>query len=381
MTMIPRIAQLLPAAMLLTCGLSHAAEAPPKQGKTPAWLAGKPLATWFAIPGTAGAGGAPVNDYSGMAFKPATSEIIIAAAGGHGGSNDNRVVSIDLRADAPTWVQRCAPSPERAQNVAYNPDGKPASRHTYATSLYVPSLDRVMLVGCRFTWPGGHDHPKLDGFDLAANRWDPAGTWPDVQGGYGVVADPVSGDLWTSGLCRWNPTSKAWSSPITKRARNGVRFPWAFDSKRKQLFGLNIGDGQGYGDMAVVTAVRVPVAGDASIQVAIKPGDALEQFKKDRPVYAGMDYDPTGDRFLFCNNSAKENAGRVYVVTPKEGDEWEMSILALGAGQPPPPSGGAGINNRFRYAPGLGGFVLLANGKEDLYFLRTDGQSQGKVRK
>ncbi|HOX05913.1 MAG TPA: hypothetical protein PK280_05890 [Planctomycetota bacterium] len=362
------------ALMALCAGTASPAA---EEVKTPAWLAGKALNEWLPIEGTAGAGGAPVNDFCGMAFRPGTCEIVIAAAGGHGGSNDNRVVSIDLRADAPKWVQRCAPSADRAQNVAYNADGKPTSRHTYHSSLYVPSLDRVMLVGNRFTWPGAHEHPKLDGFDLAANKWDPAGTWPDVPkgGGYGVVADPATGDLWTQGLMKWTPATKTWSSPITKRARNGVRFPYAFDTKRNQIFGLNVGDGQGYGDMNVVTAVRVPAAGNESIQVTIKPGEALEQFKKDKPVYSGMDYDPDGDRFLFYNGVEKADAGRIYAVKPADGNEWEMSILTLGPGSKhPPPAGGAGINNRFRYAPGLKGFVLLASGKENLYFIRTAGK-------
>jgi len=368
---------LVSAAGLAGVQLARAGE----EVKTPAWLAGKALNEWLPIEGTAGAGGAPVNDFSGMAFKPGTCEIVIAAAGGHGGSNDNRVVSIDLRADAPKWVQRCAPSADRAQNVAYNADGKPTSRHTYQCSLYVPSLDRVMLVGNRFTWPGAHEHPKLDGFDLAANKWDPAGTWPDVPkgGGYGVVADPATGDLWTGGLMKWTAATKTWSSPIAKRARNGVRFPYAFDTKRNQLFGLNAGDGQGYNDMNVVTAVRVPAAGNESIQVTIKPGEALEQFKKDKPVYSGMDYDPDGDRFLFYNGVEKADAGRIYVIKPADGNEWEMSILALGPGsKSPPPAGGAGINNRFRYAPGLKGFVLLASGKAELCFIRTADSKNAK---
>jgi len=119
--------------------------------KPPAWLAGKPLDEWFAIKGTSGAGGAPVDDFCGMAFKESSSEIIIAAAGGHGGSRDNRVVSIDLRADAPTWVVRHAASPGASKDAAYNPDGQPASRHTYHCSHYVAAVDRVMIFGCRFT--------------------------------------------------------------------------------------------------------------------------------------------------------------------------------------------------------------------------------------
>lgn len=345
----------------------------------PKWLAGKPVNAWLPIPNTSGAGGAAACAFSGMTLKPSTSEVIIAAAGGHGDSSDNRVVSIKLSADAPQWVQRCAPSTQLTENVAYYADGKPNSRHTYHATQYVPSLDRVMLVGCRFTWPGAHEHPKLDGFDLNTNKWDPAGTWPDVPKGqgYGVVQNPATGDLYTQTLAMWSPATKAWSHPITKRAPAGVRFPYAFDTRRNQIFGLNAGDGQGYGDMNVLTAVRAPVPGKESMQVTFKPGDALEQFKKDKPVYCGMDYDPDNDRFLFYNGVEKADAGRIYIIKPNESNAWEISILACDpSSTPPPPAGGAGVNNRFRYVPQLKGFVLLATRDADLYFIRTAGDKK-----
>ncbi|MDD4890042.1 MAG: hypothetical protein PHU85_08935 [Phycisphaerae bacterium] len=344
-----------------------------RAGGDPAWLSGKPADVWFPIDKTSGAGGAPVDDFSGMTVKESTSELIIAAAGGHGGSNDNRVVSIDLRADAPAWILRHKPSTTRPHDVAYNPDGLPASRHTYQATLYVPSLDRVMLVGCRFTWPGAHEFPKVDGFSLKDNTWDPAGTYPDIPrgGGYGVVTDIATGDVWTQTLLKWDAATGKWSRPITKASPAGVRFPWAFDAKRSQLFGLNYGDGQGYGG-AAVSAVRAPVKGSESMQVTFKPGEALTQFTKDAPTYAGMDYDPGRDRFLFYCGQGVGGAGRVYVITPNDGNVWDMSLYAFGPGSSPPPAaGGAGINNRFRYLPGLKGFVLLASGKSNLYFIRT----------
>jgi hypothetical protein len=340
---------------------------------SPAWLAGKPLDTWFVITGTSGAGGAPADQFSGMTAKESTSEIIVAAAGGHGGSCDNRVVSIDLRADAPAWVLRHAPSTTAPHDVAYNPDGLPASRHTYHATLYVASLDRVMLFGCRFTWPGAHEFPKVDGFNLKTNTWDPAGTYPDIPrgGGYGVVKDSVTGDVWTQALMKWSAAANTWSSPITKPASVGVRFPWAFDAKRSQLFGLNIGDGQGYGDLKAFSAVRAPVKGSQSIQVTFNPDAALSQFIKDAPTYAGMDYDPDHDRFLFYGGQG-DAAGRIYVITPNDGNVWDMTLYAFGPGSSPPPAaGGAGVNNRFRYLPGLKGFVLMPNAKNDLHFIRT----------
>jgi hypothetical protein len=340
--------------------------------REPAWMAGKPLNEWFAIPGTTGAGGAPATDYSGMTVKESTSEIIIAAAGGHGGSRDNRVVSIDLRADAPKWVTRHAGSPQTPDDVSHNPDGQPASRHSYHTTQYVPQLDRVFLVGCRFTAPASHEFPCLDAFDLATNKWDPKGTHPDIPkgSGYGVVKNTLTGDLYTQTFKMWSPATKTWSSPITKPAPYGVRFPYAFDTKRSQIFGLNFGDGQGYNESEGARATRTPVAGKQTFPVTFVANDAFEQFKKEKPVYAGMLYDPDQDRFLFYSGQGPA-AGRIYVVKPSDANVWEMSVFTLGPGNVnPPPAPGSGINNRFQYVPSLKGVVLLNNNNDPLYFLR-----------
>jgi len=370
---------LLVSVVAIAGARSLCAAEPEAGGKVePKWLAGKPRDAWFAIPGTSGTGGTKVDAFCGMTVKESSCEIVIAAAGGHAATFDNRVVSIDLRSDAPVWIQRHAPSPKTPNDVPYNPDGLPAARHTYQSTFHVPATDRVMLFGCRFTHPGAHEFPTVDGFNLKTNTWDPAGTYPNIPagGGYGVVQDSATGDIWTQSLKKWCAASNTWSSPITKFAQPGVRFPYAYDSRRGQLFGLNCGDGQGYGDLAVVAAVRVPVKGKESLSVTLNPGKALEQFKKDAPVYAGMDYDPDNDRFLFyCGVGA--GAGRIYVIKPNDGKVWDMDLYAFGAGStPPPPIGGAGINNRFRYFPRFKGFVLLASAALDLYFIRTSDLSQ-----
>ena len=121
----------------------------------------------------------------------------------------------------------------------------------------------------------------------------------------------------------------------------------------------------------MVNAVRVPVEGTAAYPVTFTASAALTQFIAEAPTYAGMDYDAANDRFFFYSGQGA-GAGRVYVVTPNDGNIWDMSILTLGVGSVIPANpGGAGINNRLRYVPALGGFVLLANGNSDLYFMRT----------
>ncbi len=110
---------------------------------SPAWLAGHAVNEWFAIPGTAGAGGLNVTAYSGMALREATSEIVIAATGGHHDGNDNSVISLPLAVDAPTWVTRKGPSQVPADNVSHYADGTPSSRHLYHSIHVIESLHRV----------------------------------------------------------------------------------------------------------------------------------------------------------------------------------------------------------------------------------------------
>ncbi len=185
------------------------------------------------------------------------------------------------------------------------------------------------------------------------------------------MQDTTTGDIWTQSLRKRNAATNTWSNPITRRPKSGVRFPYAFDSKRGQIFGLNCGDGQGYDDMALISAIRVPVKGEEAFALTFKPGKALEQFRKEAPVYAGMDYDPDNDRFLFYSG-IDAAAGRIYVIHPGDGNEWDMELFTFGSGSTPPPSvGGAGTNNRFRYLPKFKGFVLLAKVTVDLYFIRT----------
>jgi hypothetical protein len=338
---------------------------------TPAWMVGKQVNEWFEIPGTAGAGGAAIEAFSGIAFNDRSNEILIAAAGGHTDSADNRVVSLALASDAPKWVQRMAPSAGISRDVAYYADGKPTARHLYSSAHFVPQVNRLMLFGLRASYGAAFNFAKIDAFNLDTNTWDPAGTWKDMPVGvYGAAMIPTTGEIVDNGLNRWSPYTKLWTPMVTARTADAVRAPISFDSKRNQLFTLQWGDGQGY-DPYKLSASRVPLSGTAQISVTFKPSVALNQFLSDQPTYAGMDYDPENDRFLFyCGMGA--GAGRIYVIKPNDTNVWDMSILTLGAGSVKvAPTGIGGVHNRFRYVAALRGFVLLATGASNLYFIRT----------
>lgn len=337
----------------------------------PAWLADKPLNTWFEIPGTAGAAGAAVDAYSGMAIEERTCEILIAAAGGHNDSYDNRVVSINLSADAPAWRQRMAPSTTYAINVPYYADGKPSSRHLYSSLHFVPQVNRLMLFGLRAAYGAAWNFAKLDAFNLDTNTWDATDTFPDLPVGYyGAGQIRATGEVISSGLKKWSPVDRKWTDLTTSPLPDAVRWPIASDARRGQLFCLQWGDGQG-ADPQRMVASRVPHAGGQQVAVSFNPSSALTQWEAEKPMYAGMDYDPDQDRFLFYAGRGTA-AGKVYVIKPNDGNVWDMSLLETAAGSVKiAATPDAGLQNRLRYVPALRGFVLLARASANLYFLRT----------
>ncbi|WP_394468754.1 hypothetical protein [Roseateles sp. DC23W] len=337
----------------------------------PAWLADKPLNTWFEIPGTSGAGGSAVDAYSGMAIEERTSEILIAAAGGHNDSYDNRVVSINLSSDTPAWQQRMAPSVTVATNVAYYADGKPASRHLYSSLHFVPQVNRLMLFGLRAAWGAAHNFGKVDAFNLDTNTWDPPGTFADMPAGYyGSAQVRSTGEIISSQLKKWSPVDRKWTDVVSNPLGDSVRWPIAADARRGQLFCMQWGDGQGF-DPQRMMASRVPLGSNQQIAVSFNPSTALTQWLAEKPTYAAMEYDPDHDRFIFYSGIGAA-AGQFYVVKPNDGNTWDMSLLTTGTGSVKiAATPDAGIQNRLRYVPALRGFVLLARSSANLYFLRT----------
>lgn len=337
---------------------------------TPAWLAGKPVGEWIEIAGTSGAGGAAVDAYSGIAINELTSEVLIAAAGGHGDSSDNRVVSLSLASDAPSWKQRLAPSKTVQENVAYYSDGLPASRHLYSSLHFVPQLNRLMLFGAYATYGSAWAFPTVDGFNLDTNKWDPAGTWGDMPSGcYGAARIRATGEIVSTWLRKWSPVDRKWAEAVTASSGDSSRWPMAFDSRRSQLFCLQWGDGQSFDPQRLV-ASRVQWADGRQVSVSFNPSSALTQWLNEKPMYAAMDYDADNDRFLFYAGMG-DAAGRVYVIQPNDGNVWDMSLLNAAGSAKIPATGSGGLQNRLRYVPALRGFVLLPRGSSNLFFLRT----------
>ena len=327
----------------------------------PSWLAGQPLNTWISIPGTSGAGGSAINAFSMFVVKQSTAELISAASGGHTDSYDNGVYSIRLTDNAPAWVTRKAGSTVVQEAVLYYADGLPTSRHTYQHNHYIPSLDAVLMAGCRFGYGGAApEGPGMDLFSLSTNQWLPRYTYPDIPAasGNGIVKDG-SGGIWTTSGKRFDTATSIW-------ATMGIslpRFPSIYDPLRDQIFSLQCGNGED----GVQTVVSQKVACSTAVKttVTFNASAALTQFTTAGALYLGMDYDAPNDRFLATHQG---EAGVVYVITPNAGSVWDIGLLSVSGSVS---AGTGGTQKKFQFISSLNGFALITQAASAIYFLRT----------
>lgn len=368
----------------------------------PLWLQGKPLNEWFQIANTAlMATGAAGHAFCGMALaeRAGRAHCVVAAAGGHSDSFDNRVVSLDLMADVPAWTLRHANTGSVSDpgNQRYTPDGRPVSRHTYWNTYYVPQIDRVMLIGGSGVW-GYTTQMMVDGFDLGTNLWD--GVVPDYPGLSGSGYDdalalaqkgainPATGDIWAPAnyfeIYRWSATGAQGAGAVAKKQMKVSNFgtvpdgPQAWDTARNKWVHFGTG-GTGGSAGSIVSAFiyaadglsRVPLTFNASAAQTAMANWIAAQAAAGNADTSNVTYDPVADRFYWFN-AAESPGNRLYVVTPNAGTAWDIALHTQGAGTVTPPAAGF-TYNRFTYVPSLNGLVYVpANSgqNQNVHFMR-----------
>lgn len=345
----------------------------------PAWLSGQSANKWISIAGTSGGGGAVFDNFCGMTYNPDECSLNFNAASGHD-VWDNRCVSLNLKADVPAWVVRTPSSPAPNNNQAYNADGKPAGRHVYQHNVYVPLYKKIFMMGAMFVYgdAGPPEFQFIDAWNPATNQWETsaAGGWGSVTPGYYGTCVDGDGNVWSVwGIRKWIASTKTWTNPfnISSPPLDGVRWPYAYDSLRKKMFGLCYGNGMGDPNAGMRSKVFNSDGTGTQQNVTFNPSSALTQFLTDQPAYAGMCYDPDNDRFLFYAGAPNGGSasGRVYVIKPNNTTTWDMSILSTTNAIPGGPTGGAGLHSRIAYVPDLKGVVCIPSSAAGAYFLRT----------
>jgi hypothetical protein len=304
------------------------------QGSFPAWRSAA-VNTWAAISNTA----VPqeLKDYCGVGMRSESSavELFSGATGGHGGNlANNRVMTIDLLADAPVWVQRLAGSdatgwPTTGTLSAYFPsDDRPAPRHTYGGCFWSPERSAYIVQG-RFFGSQAVDHRVTD-------AWAPGVNWTKLgdrtPSATTDAYNPATGTYYTTIGERWVASTNTWSSwPLSGSASVG-RLGNAFDTLRGTIFHLSSYDG--WSDNGVgINCCRITTGG-AKTAIAFNASAAWTQFQSESSTQflgATLVYNPDLDVFYFYAGKGQT----VYVITPNAGTTWDMSILPVSGVTPP----------------------------------------------
>jgi hypothetical protein len=341
--------------------------------------------------------------------------IYFAASGGHGDSYDNRVTKYPAGMDTPSgWTVINPPStavPPPANQAYYYDTGninpKPGSRHIYDHAIYDQTTRRIYLIGYLGTYPNGGSANTIDAYNIDTNTWDAPGTYPyagtatslDLNNGIvgRVVKDFSTRKVfWLSDGYEWEwmPGSGTKTQRYTQfDGGNGYgpfgvlkRFPNRWDSSRNAIFGIQSGDGQGYGD-GLITAGQIlnPSSNTPTGRtITFNSSAAFTQLQNDMPSYGGMGYDVLRDRFVFFaagtfgpgGGLLTHDAFRLYDIIPNSGTVWDVEFTTVASTAVDPgqgPSSGSGVNGRFEYVQrgGIGGFLYMPKSDGGLFFFRT----------
>lgn len=330
------------ASMPRPADLPAYAAPPPSAGGYPTWRINKAAGGLYTVPNTSNLGwqttnSGTVNAWNGLAAS--SHELFSGAAGGHQDSGENKVLKLDLAADAPAWVTLHPGSSSFTSNGLYNPDGLPASRHTYFSSQFVGARNRVMNFTATATSPASVNAPVVDGFDLASNKWDAAGTWPNVplyMPVASIATDPRTGDTYVGGnykFAKWTASTGAWST-ITPGGIGPWAWSWEFkgsfvDTKRNQWITLN-------GNLS-----RIDLASSAASTITVTGACAGNS-----EDYSSTVYDSTGDRYYTVRGTS------LCSIDPDTG----VSAVAASV-----PAAINGVNNRLAYLKDVDAVVYLPN--------------------
>ena len=287
-----------------------------------------------------------------------------AASSGHG-IWENATFKLELAANAPAWVMVHAASKfaDVTKKSPYYKDGLPTSRHTYYSTQFIKSRNRVMLFGVGAPYGVGdptnfEGGPQVDGFDVSASRWDAAGTWPNqpMPNDYAqaVARDPNTDDIYVGAgtgtfakwSCRHGNMVHADTDGFDVPARvAGIRerHRWQAQSMAVSARRCSLCDDGGLRfqviDLATRAMTEVPVSGLPRVV-----------------PYSALVHDTDNDRYLLAAGT------ELYSISP-------TTFAATKIGNLPAPTNGT--FNRFAYFPALGGVAYLPNFSSNVLFMPT----------
>ena len=337
-------------------------------------------------PGNTTAGNSPfgvVVAESGAAFDTKRNRFMVWG-GGHGDYSGNEIYAFDV--DTLTWDRIEDPTPNNLipgfsgpHNETY-PDGKPASRHSYDSLVYLPDQDALWTSGGS-RWANGFATWATWQYDLTLGTWEQkAAASTGFANTYGVNAqyDPVTENvIWRHALGgdgplrlqEYDPATDAWTiRNNTAPAAGGSSSTSALDPGRRtmvfvgvanygspsvnQLYTYNI-DTHEYLDLSTVTT------GDTEIQAGRAPGLA---------------YDPVVDTLVAWKGADALSAASDVYTFDIDTNVWTKIPADPANTVLPTASANTGTFGRWQYIPSEDVFMLYNNVDENVFFYRLPSQ-------
>lgn len=330
------------------------------------------LAPTMPIPNGSNAPQGKQDAWIGWHIDTRTSKVYSVANGGHDDYHGNEVNVVDLTQNAPAWTQLVAPTASANVTVAnaYYADGKPASRHSYNSQVFIESIDRaLMFPGGSISTQGFPVTASIAAFSIQSGVYDSQTTWAGggtLNVGIGTstfvkhpTTEVVYGLLANLSIVRWNVgIPGSYTTLLSNPPTNPYYTAAAVDPTRgaggRILFlGQGLGSAQSFVyDIAANSLTSVTLS-DTSL--ATSGG-------------LGLVYVPAIDRFI----ARKDGGGAtVYSIHPST---WAVTTLSTTGNGASIPSGGGGSGGapftKFLYVPALGGVVFGPRWTANLWFLR-----------
>lgn len=310
-----------------------------------------------------------LESFTGVAVDRTTNRLYLAGAGDPNDWAGNEAYELDLSADQPRWrlLRESTLGSSLIPGAAYNADGRPAASRIYSSLYFVRARGRIFRLAAAWVWggtPGGFS--TVDAFDLAANDWDPAGTYPSGAP-HGDTVDrpaaqhPLTDDVYTyfqGSFRKWSAATATWSvlAPKPNGASDTAVLgsPAAVDPVREQVLFTRF-----VSPMSNTQGLRLSLGASPSTTEVAFTGPGAHLIRD----HCGMDFVPSEDAFFV----KAELTSQVYRVDPTT---FETTVQQTTGALPA--TAVNGIYTRWVYLPALKGIVFVPNGTANAFFLATE---------
>jgi hypothetical protein len=299
--------------------------------------------------------------WTSFVADPRTSKVYSVANGGHADYAGNEVDELQLETEQPGWRQILAPTPNGSLTncQSYYGDGRPAARHSYYGVTLDPFRDRIMLFGGVFWCAAGGFHSAISSYNIGSNTYNPAGTHPNMSGGFlesAYAVDPATGDVYGAFnfvYRRWNQSSNTITVLNPNGGQPAGNSAAAATDTRRGRFLMVGGDTSNHHYYTFTSNTFTSITLNGPNAANVTSADA-----------AALVYVDVLDRFLFRRSAA---GGTVYQIDPVT-----FAVTTY------PTTGGSGVPstqngpyNKFLYVPRLGGIVYVPSYNGNAWFLRV----------